>query len=56
MIGDREHDILGARANGMATVAVTWGYAAPGELDAARPDATCASPDELPAALGRLLD
>ncbi len=26
MIGDREHDIFGARANAVATVAVTWGY------------------------------
>jgi phosphoglycolate phosphatase len=48
MIGDREHDILGARANGVATVAVTWGYGASDELSAAMPDATCASPAALP--------
>ena len=55
MIGDREHDVLGARANGVATVAVTWGYANPGELSAADPDATCTTPAALPAALRRLL-
>ncbi len=26
MIGDREHDILGARRNGIDTVAVEYGY------------------------------
>ena len=26
MIGDREHDILGARRNGIETIAVTYGY------------------------------
>jgi phosphoglycolate phosphatase len=37
MIGDRSHDVLGARAHGIECIAVTWGYAVPGELDAARP-------------------
>ena len=32
MVGDREHDVHGARAHGIDTVGVTWGYAAPGEL------------------------
>ncbi len=35
MIGDREHDILGARANGVAGVGVTWGYGSAEELHAA---------------------
>lgn len=35
MVGDREHDVLGARACGVDTVGVTWGYAADGELTAA---------------------
>ncbi|WP_034622677.1 HAD hydrolase-like protein [Cellulomonas sp. URHE0023] len=35
MVGDREHDVLGARACGVETVGVTWGYAAQGELEAA---------------------
>jgi len=32
MIGDREHDILGARANGVSAAGVTWGYGSPTEL------------------------
>jgi phosphoglycolate phosphatase len=55
MIGDREHDILGARANNVATVAVTWGYGTPDELAAAKPDATCDAPEELPPVLRGLL-
>ena len=35
MVGDREHDVHGARENGLDCVGVTWGYAAPGELAAA---------------------
>ena len=37
MVGDREHDVLGARECGVDTVGVTWGYAADGELLAATP-------------------
>lgn len=47
MVGDREHDVLGARAHGVETIAVEWGYAAPGELDEAAPAAVVGSPDEL---------
>lgn len=32
MVGDREHDINGARVHGIDTVGVAWGYAQPGEL------------------------
>lgn len=32
MVGDREHDVLGARAHGIDTVGVAWGYSLPGEL------------------------
>lgn len=32
MIGDRKHDVIGAKANGIATIGVTWGYGSPGEL------------------------
>ena len=53
MVGDRSHDVMGARAHGIDTVAVTWGYATPGELDAAGPVATCATAEELAVALGR---
>lgn len=32
MIGDREHDAIGARANGIASIGVTWGYGSREEL------------------------
>ena len=32
MIGDREHDVIGARANGLAAVGVLWGYGSRDEL------------------------
>ncbi|GAA1363569.1 HAD family hydrolase [Arthrobacter rhombi] len=51
MVGDRLHDIEGARANGLAAVGVSWGFAAAGELEAAGAVAVVHSADEL----GRLL-
>lgn len=56
MVGDRSHDVLGARENGLPCVAVTWGYAMPGELDAAGPAAICATPAEVAAFLGVSID
>lgn len=47
MVGDRQHDINGGRDNGCTTVAVEWGYAEPGELDAAAPDHRVATPQAL---------
>lgn len=35
MVGDREHDAHGARAHGVDCLGVAWGYAQPGELEAA---------------------
>jgi len=35
MVGDRSHDVLGAAEHGLTCVGVEWGYAAPGELEAA---------------------
>lgn len=35
MVGDREHDVHGSAAHGIDCLGVTWGYAAPGELEAA---------------------
>lgn len=35
MVGDREQDVFGARANGLDCLGVRWGYAEPGELEAA---------------------
>ena len=35
MVGDREHDVLGAHANGIACAGVLWGYGSEAELTAA---------------------
>ena len=32
MIGDRKHDAVGAKANGLASIGVTWGYGSRQEL------------------------
>lgn len=52
MVGDRSHDILGARAHGVDCIAVTWGYALPGELEDARPAHICTTPREVARLLG----
>ena len=51
MVGDREHDIVGAHKNGVRAIGVTWGYAEEGELLRAGADALA----ESPAALGTLI-
>lgn len=51
MIGDRKYDVLGARANGIATVGVTWGYGSAEELRAAGAAALADTPAEAAAAL-----
>lgn len=54
MIGDREHDILGAKANGVAAIGVTWGYGTAEELRRAGANAVIDSLDQLIAALRTL--
>jgi len=39
MVGDREHDIFGARSNGIDTIAVEYGYGSEQELTEAAPKA-----------------
>ena len=39
MVGDREYDILGARRNGIETIAVEYGYGSDAEIRAAQPKA-----------------
>jgi phosphoglycolate phosphatase len=51
MVGDRSHDIAGARSHGIDALAVAWGYAMPGELGTAAPLAICADAGELAALL-----
>jgi phosphoglycolate phosphatase len=36
MVGDRDHDVIGAHENGLEAVGVRWGFAGPGELEAAK--------------------
>jgi phosphoglycolate phosphatase len=56
MIGDRAEDIVGARENGLRSVAVTWGYGTREELEAVHPDAIVASSCELIERIRRLAD
>lgn len=51
MIGDREHDIRGARANGMTAWGVSYGYGSEIELQAAGAERIFGSPSEIGAAL-----
>lgn len=47
MVGDRRHDVIGGRDNGMATVGVLYGYGTKQELLDAGADSLCSSPDEV---------
>ncbi|MDB5404268.1 MAG: family hydrolase, partial [Rhodopila sp.] len=47
MVGDRLHDIHAARANGLRSIGVLWGYGCQAELQAAGADAIVASPAEV---------
>lgn len=47
LVGDREHDVLGARANHIASIAVTYGYGSIEELRAAHPTHIVGSVREL---------
>ena len=38
MVGDRAQDVIGAHTHGMRSIGVRWGYAEPGELEAAQAD------------------
>ncbi|MEO0986924.1 MAG: HAD hydrolase-like protein, partial [Cyanobacteria bacterium J06639_14] len=48
MVGDRQHDMLGARQNGITAVGVTWGFGTEDELQAAGAIALCHTPADLP--------
>lgn len=51
MVGDREHDILGARRNGIPSVGVLYGYGSREELEAAGADAIVETVEALTAYL-----
>ncbi|HLY33886.1 MAG TPA: HAD hydrolase-like protein [Jatrophihabitantaceae bacterium] len=54
MVGDRVHDVDGAREHGIDCVGAGWGYGLPGELDAAA--LICATPRDLARAFGLDVD
>ena len=47
MVGDRSHDMIGARANGLRAVGVLWGYGSREELQAAGADVLLKAPRDL---------
>jgi phosphoglycolate phosphatase len=47
MIGDREHDVIGAKANGVHAIGVLWGYGSREELVASAVDEICETPTDL---------
>lgn len=47
MVGDREHDVLAAHANGVHAIGVLWGYGSREELERAGADALAATPVEV---------
>ncbi len=48
MIGDRSHDIVGARNNGLRALGVLYGYGSKQELMQAGAHGLCAAPPEIP--------
>ncbi|WP_417688822.1 HAD family hydrolase [Roseibium sp.] len=52
MIGDRKHDLIGARANRVDSVGVLWGYGSREELEGEGPVAIVADAPELGRVLG----
>lgn len=51
MIGDRKHDLIGAVANGMRPVGVSYGYGSVDELEKAGAHSIAGSPQEIPGLL-----
>lgn len=52
MVGDREHDVFGARAHGIDTIAVAYGYGSRQEIDSAAPIAVAETVEHLGELLG----
>ena len=47
MVGDRKFDMQGAKAHGLTAIGVSFGYAAPGELEAAGADIVADTMEQL---------
>ncbi len=56
MVGDRHADVVAARANGVRSIGVLWGYGSREELLEAGADAVCAAPRDLPGGVARVLE
>lgn len=56
MVGDRKHDLIGAIANGMRPIGVSYGYGSSEELAAAGAVEIAAAPDRLPHIIGAVLE
>ena len=56
MIGDRKHDLIGAIANGMQPIGVSYGFGSKEELTAAGAVSIAATPAELPDIVAAELD
>ncbi len=55
MIGDRKHDLIGAIANGIRPVGVSYGYGSLEELDAAGASAIARTPAEIPGIIAAVI-
>jgi phosphoglycolate phosphatase len=47
MVGDRKHDIIGAKKCGIDSIGVKWGYAKDNELEDSAPTFIVSNTDEL---------
>lgn len=56
MVGDRKHDIEGAKENGLRSIGVSWGYAPEGELQEAGADFIISDTEELIALMKNMKD
>lgn len=54
MVGDRAADILAAKANGIRSIGVLWGYGSEAELIGAGADKLCLTPAELGPCLSKI--
>ena len=54
MVGDRAADILAAKANGIRSIGVLWGYGSEAELTGAGADKLCLTPAQLGSCLSQI--
>lgn len=55
MVGDRKHDVIAARKNGVSSLGVSYGYGTREELEAAGVDYICSTPLEVVAHIKQLV-